>query len=58
MALGGWSLELPLSDHTGLSDLLDECPVRGHDCPMEGTNHAISHPNWRMLSLLGAVGES
>ena len=41
MAFGCRSPELPLSDHTGLSDLLAECPVRGNNCLMEGTNHPI-----------------
>lgn len=41
MAFGGWSPELPLSDYTGLSDLLAECPVRGDNCLIEGIDHPI-----------------
>lgn len=58
MALGSWSPELPISDHTGLSDLLAECPVRRKDFPMEGTSHAIretSHLNGRELRAGGSL---
>lgn len=49
MALGSRSPEVPFCDHTGLSDLLAEHPVRGNDFSMEGTSHPLSEMDGREL---------